>query len=89
MTQNPRKGDCRVLKSKNIPGGSIPRDTPRSLRLRRSCRKSVSIYPGSARGVRMYVLWFGLNFMFFCFGEWYDNEFEIKDNKFETRKTKG
>ena len=31
MTQYPRKGDFRVLKSKNIPGGRIPLDTPKGV----------------------------------------------------------
>ena len=47
MTQNYWKGDFRELKSpKNV--GSMPPDPLRSLRLRRSFRKSVTIYPGSA-----------------------------------------
>ena len=44
MTQKPRKGDLRDLKSKKFYGGHAPRP-PRNLRLRRSFRKLVSIYP--------------------------------------------
>ena len=47
MTQEPRKGDFRELKSKTFPGVACP-DFPRRLRLRCSFRKSVSIYPRSA-----------------------------------------
>ena len=84
MTQNPRKGDCRVLKSKNIPGESIPLDTPRSLRLRRLSVKSVSIYPGSAPGVCVYVhvvVWLKFYFLLFWGMVIYKNEFDTKENK--------
>ena len=47
MTQKPRKGDFRELKSKTFPWVACL-DSPRRLRLRRSFRKSLSIYPRSA-----------------------------------------
>ena len=47
MTQEPRKGDFRELKSKTFPGVACP-DFPRRLPFRCSFRKSVSIYPRSA-----------------------------------------
>ena len=84
MTQNPRKGDCRVLTCKNIPEGSIPQDTPTGLGLRRSFVKSVSIYPGSAPGVCVYVhvlVWLKFYFPLFWGIVIYDNEFETKENK--------
>ena len=84
MTQNPRKGECRVLKSKNIPGESMPLDTPTGLRLRRSFVKSVSIYPGYAPGVCVYVhvvVWLKFYFPLFWGMVVYDNVFETKENK--------
>ena len=45
MIKNARKGDFRELKSEKFPGEAFPQ-TPVSLR--RSFRKSVSIYPRSA-----------------------------------------
>ena len=82
MTQYPRKGDFRVLKSKNIPGERIPLDTPKGLRLRRSFVKSVSIYPGSAPGVCVYVhvvVWLKFYFPLFWGMVIYDNEFKKKN----------
>ena len=50
MTQKPRKGDFRSKNPKTFPRGAPPPppDPSRILRLRRSFRKSVSIYPRSA-----------------------------------------
>ena len=50
MTQKPRKGDFRELKLKKFTTEGTPPDPPRSLRLQRSFRKSVSFYPRSAPG---------------------------------------
>ena len=46
MTQKPRKGDFRELKSTKFQGGSCP-SPPRSLCLHCSFRKLVGIYPRS------------------------------------------
>ena len=52
MTQKPKKGDFRKLKSKkNSHWGMLP-DPPKSLRVRRSFGKSVSINPRSAPASR-------------------------------------
>ena len=48
MTQKPRKGDFGELKPKNFLKGQHAPDTPRSLRLWCSFRKSFSIDPRSA-----------------------------------------
>ena len=47
MTRKPRKGNFKELKSKNISWGSLPPDPSKSICLRRSFRKFVSIYPRS------------------------------------------
>ena len=48
LRKSVRKGDLKELESKKFPGGSLPPNPLRSLRLRRSFWKSVSIYPRSA-----------------------------------------
>ena len=47
-SENPGKVDFKELKSKTFSGGSLLPDPPRSLCLRHSFRKLVSIYPRSA-----------------------------------------
>ena len=74
MTQKPRKGDFGELKSKKFPKGEHAPDppsplspSPRSLHLRRSFRKSVSIYPRSApvwKAVRKRNNWARFNFIY-------------------------
>ena len=48
MTRKPWKGDFKKSKSTETSWGNPPPEPARSLRLRRSFRKSVSIYPRSA-----------------------------------------
>ena len=54
MTRKPRKGDLRGKNPKKFNGEPAP-DPSRSLHLRRSFRKSVSICPRSAPGMRTHI----------------------------------
>ena len=57
MTQKPKKGNFRELKSKKMYRGMMPPDPPISLRRRRSFRKSVSIHPRSVLGTCSSTAW--------------------------------